>query len=185
MSNIDEALLGKPDPRSVIDYFKYWKDDAIRANLDERRHNYSILISNVVKDFNCGTIIRNSNAFLAKEVIIYGNKKFDRRSTIGTHLYSNLKYVRETEELDLSNSVVVGIDNVAGAVPMETFDWKKIQGDKHLTMIFGQEDIGITEELLKLCHHIVYIKQYGSTRSLNVGTASGIAMFSYCSNHYV
>jgi tRNA G18 (ribose-2'-O)-methylase SpoU len=26
----------------------------------------------------------------------------------------------------------------------------------------------------------VYIKQYGSVRSLNVGTASGIAMYDYC-----
>jgi tRNA G18 (ribose-2'-O)-methylase SpoU len=48
-------------------------------------------------------------------------------------------------------------------------------------MIFGQEQIGIPKKLLDLCDELVYIKQYGSVRSLNVGTASGIAMYDYCS----
>ena len=54
--------------------------------------------------------------------------------------------------------------------------------DRHVVMVFGQEQIGIPQDiLLDLCDDVVYIKQYGSVRSLNVGTASGIAMYDYCS----
>ena len=173
-----------PDKRNVIDYYRYFTTEAIKADLDEKRHNYSVLVSNLLRDFNLGTIIRNANAFLAKDVIIYGRKKYDRRGTVGAHVYSNLKHLKTVEEMDFGDYVVVGIDNNIDAVPIETFDWKKIQGDRHLIMVFGQEDVGIPDELLRVCEHITYITQYGSTRSLNVGTASGIAMFSYCLNQF-
>jgi tRNA G18 (ribose-2'-O)-methylase SpoU len=48
-------------------------------------------------------------------------------------------------------------------------------------MIFGQEQIGIPKEVLDMCDDVVYIRQFGTVRSLNVGTASGIVMYDYCS----
>lgn len=164
--------------RNVIDHYKYWRTDAIVADLDKKRHNFSILISNQFNDFNIGTIIRNANAFLAKEVIIYGRKKYDRRGTVGCHLYSHIKHVKFIEELNFSNSIIIGIDNLKDAKPIENFTWPK----EHIIMAFGQEDIGLPEEILNICHELVYIKQYGSVRSLNVGSASAIAMFAYCQN---
>ena len=164
------------DNRNILDHFKYWTTDAIKADLDQRRHNFSVLISNKFHDFNIGTVVRNSNAFLAKEVLIYGRKQFDRRGAVGTNHYENLKHLREIEELNFSDSVVVGIDNLEGAVPIETLVWPTT----HVILAFGQEDVGLPEEILKICNHLVYIKQYGSVRSLNVGCASSIAMYDYC-----
>lgn len=177
LKEINETL-GIRDLRNVIDVYKYWTDEAIRTNLDEKRHNFSVLVSNEFNDFNLGSVIRNSNAFLAKEVIIFGRKKYDKRGTVGTHFYENFKFVRTIEELVLpSDSIVVGIDNIDQSVPIETWEWPQ---DCHVIMVFGQEQIGLSDELKAICHHFVYIKQYGSVRSLNVGVASGIAMFSYC-----
>lgn len=165
------------DTRNVIDHYKYWKIDAIRADLDLKRHNFSVLISNKFTDFNIGSVIRNANAFLASAVVIYGRRQFDRRGTVGTHLYENLKYVKEVEELSFGDALIVGLDNIDGARPMETFAWP---ADRHVVMAFGQEDIGLPDEFKAICHELVYIKQYGSVRSLNVGCASAIAMYDYC-----
>lgn len=162
------------DQRNVIDYYKYWNTEAIKADLDLKRHDFSVLISNKFKDFNIGSVIRNANAFLAKEVLIYGRKKYDKRGTVGTHLYENLKHVREIEDL-VFDGPVIGIDNVPEAVPMETFEWPQ-----NAVLAFGQEDVGLPDEIKAVCQQFVYISQYGSVRSLNVGVASGIAMFSYC-----
>lgn len=167
------------DTRNVIDYYKYWTVDAIKTNLDTKRHNFSVLISNKFKDFNIGSVIRNANAFLAKEVLIYGKKQFDRRGTVGTHLYENLNHIKSIEELD-DKTPIIGIDNLEGAVPIEDFKWSS----EHFIMAFGQEDIGLPEEILQKCTKLVYIKQYGSIRSLNVGCASAIAMYDYCSKLY-
>lgn len=165
------------DTRNVTDYYKYWTTEAIKADLRTKCHNFSALVVNTIGDFNLGSVIRNANAFTAREVIVYGRKKFDKRGAVGTHLYAELKHVRHVEDLDLGDAVVVGVDNVPGAEPLEEFRWPR---DRHVVMAFGQEQTGLTAEILGLCRHVVYIRQYGSVRSLNVGCASGIAMFDYC-----
>jgi tRNA G18 (ribose-2'-O)-methylase SpoU len=168
----------KPDTRNVLDVYKYWSVDAIRADLDTKRNDFSILITNEFHDFNIGSIIRNANAFLAKEVIIFGRRKFDKRGTVGTHIYENLKHVRFIDDLVLpENSVIVGVDNIPEAVALETFEWPST----HVVLAFGQEQVGLPEEVKAICDRFVYIKQYGSVRSLNVGCASAIAMYDYCS----
>lgn len=169
------------DKRNVVDFYKYWSDDAIRADLDEKRHNFSVLVTNFVRDFNLSAIIRNSNAFLAKEVIIYGSKQYDRRGTIGTHHYTNFKHVKEIGSLDeiARDSILVGIDNIERSIPIEDYKWDY---DKHIIMAFGEESVGLRPEIIERCSQLLYIKQYGSVRSLNVGCASAITMFSYVQN---
>lgn len=170
------------DTRNVIDYYKYWETEAIRSDLNTKRHNFSILITNKFHDFNIGTIIRNSNAFMAQSVLIYGRRQFDKRGTVGAHHYQNIDFLREIEEVVFPEDYcIVAIENDADSVPIETFDWPK---DRHVVMIFGQESTGVPEELKHLAHHKIYIKQYGSTRSLNVGSASAIAMYDYCQKVY-
>jgi tRNA G18 (ribose-2'-O)-methylase SpoU len=171
------------DTRNVIDYYKYWSTEAIKADLDTKRHNFSVLISNVFYDFNAGSVIRNANAFLAKNVYVYGRTRYDRRATVGTHIYSNIKILKEIEQIDeiLDDSTcLIGIDNIPQAKPIETYDWPY---DKHVILAFGQEQVGLPDEIIAKCHDISYITQYGSVRSLNVGCASAIAMYSFMLNY--
>jgi tRNA G18 (ribose-2'-O)-methylase SpoU len=166
----------RDDPRNVTDVYKYWTVDAIKADLRTKHHNFSALVTNQHHDFNIGTVIRNCNAFCGREVIILGRKKYDKRGAVGAYLYTTMKHVRFIDDLDLKDCTVVGVDNLEGAVPIETFQWP----EGHVVMAFGQEQTGLTKEILDRCHHLVYIAQYGSVRSLNVGVASGIAMYDYC-----
>jgi tRNA G18 (ribose-2'-O)-methylase SpoU len=173
---------------NVIDYYKDWETTAILADLNTKRNNFTVIASNLENDFNIATLIRNANAFMASQVWIYGKKQYDRRGTVGTHHYTNFKHVKTIDDIYQSlgelkalhnNSIkIIGIDNVEDAEEISTFSWSKHQ---HTVMIFGQEKNGIPTELLDICDDIVYIPQYGSVRSLNVGTASGIAMYDYCS----
>ena len=179
--NLESRTRVPEDNRNVIQHYKYWETEAIKADLDTKRHNYSILCSNLGNDFNIATVIRNSNAFMAERVMIYGSKRYDKRGTVGTHNYSRIVHYPENalESIvdDLRDFHIVAVDNIPRAVPIETYAWPT---DKHVVMIFGQEQIGIPQCLLDIAHDVVYISQYGSVRSLNVGTASGIAMYDYC-----
>lgn len=173
-------LTEREDKRNVADFYRYWTEDAIKADLREKAHNFSVLITNQFKDFNIGTVIRNANAFCAERVIIYGSRQYDKRGTVGAHLYTNLERVNFTDDLEEylpADRLMVGIDNINGAEPIETFEWPK---DKHVVLVLGEESCGLTAEMIARCDKMVYIKQYGSVRSLNVGTASGIAMYDYC-----
>lgn len=165
--------------KNVVDYYAYWETEAIKADLDSKRFNYSILCSNLMYDMNLGTVIRNANAFLASEVIIYGRKRWDRRAAVGTQNYTHFKHVREENELnDLIDEfdVIIGIDNLDNSKDISNHDWNS---EKKTLICFGQEQVGLPDEVLNVCHELLYIKQYGSVRSLNVGVASGITMYDY------
>ena len=169
------------ETRNIIDHYHYWNHDAILADLDSRRHNFSVLCSNLYNDFNISTVVRNANAFLTREVIIYGSKQWDRRGAVGTHNYNRMRYFKE-DQLDalldyVSEYHVVSVDNVDRSVDISEFSWRE---DQHTLLVFGQEQVGVPPALLESSESVVYIPQYGSVRSLNVGTASGIAMYQYC-----
>ena len=178
------------ETRNIIDHYHYWKHDAILADLDAKRHNFSVLCSNLHNDFNIATVIRNANAFLAKRVILYGSKQYDRRGTVGTHNYTRFIHAKTLEDLKATlqnlddehkGITLVGIDNIYNSYPIESYEWRK---DTHYVLALGQEQLGLPDEVKKMCDKYLYIKQYGSVRSLNVGTASGIAMYSLVSNVY-
>lgn len=170
MSDINKA---EPDNRNILDVYKYWSNEAIKADLDTKRNDFGVLIANVQYDFNIGSVIRNANAFLAKRVYVYGKKQWDRRGAVGTHNYLHIDYIKTLDHLD--EYEWVGIDNVTGAVPLDTFEWPK-----NSLMIFGQEQTGLPSDILNRCKKVTYIRQFGSVRSLNVGCASAIAMYDYC-----
>jgi len=176
------SLPSKPkteDGRNIIDYYWYWKQEDILAHLNERRLPYAVMVSNLFNDFNISTVIRNCNAFVAKETYYYGKKRFDKRGAVGMHLYERIRWIPTEEELDsIQGYTWVGVDNVPGATPIDEYEWPT-----NALIVFGQEQVGVPPELLKRCKDVVYIRQYGATRSLNIGCASAIAMQSYCTQH--
>ena len=167
---------------NVTDEYKSWNVEDIRQDLRAKAHPFAVLMEHWKGDFNISTMIRNANAFNASEVFYIGKKRFDRRGTVGSHHYVDLSHLNDFEELlKLKEKYVfVGLDNnVECCVPMETFDWPK-----NALMIFGEEGEGISPLLLKHCDYCVNIAQFGSVRSLNVGTSSGIAMYDWILKSY-
>jgi tRNA G18 (ribose-2'-O)-methylase SpoU len=50
-------------------------------------------------------------------------------------------------------------------------------------LLFGQEGPGLSEAARAACDQLFSIAQYGSTRSINAGVASGIAMHAWIRAH--
>ena len=53
----------------------------------------------------------------------------------------------------------------------------KTKLSKNSILVFGSESDGISQELLDRSDQAFYIEQLGSTRSINVGCASAVAMY--------
>ena len=88
----DEQLLAEGDRRNVVDRYRYWSMEAIVADLDSRRHDFHVAIENWQHDFNIGTIVRSANAFLAAEVHIVGNRRWNRRGAMVTDRYQHVRH---------------------------------------------------------------------------------------------
>lgn len=159
--------------RNLVDEFKELPEDKIKETLQSRSFPFAVCFENWCNDFNLASGFRNANAFNAKELFYVGDKKFDRRGMCGVHNYMDIKFLPTIEELIALKSkyTFIGVDNYEGAKPLDDYQWKPDS-----LIIFGSEHVGITPGMLELCDELVYIKQYGSIRSLNAATASGIIM---------
>ena len=175
---LDPELLAQGDSRNIVDQYRYWSVDAIVADLDERRHSFHVAVENWEHDFNIGSIVRNANAFMAKAVHIVGKRRWNRRGAMVTDRYQHVHHHVDvasfaqwarSEELAL-----IGIDNIPGSVPIES-----VVLPRRCVLVFGQEGPGLSPEMQDCVDTICAITQYGSTRSINAGVASGIAMYAW------
>ncbi|MEU8132076.1 TrmH family RNA methyltransferase [Streptodolium elevatio] len=178
----DPELLAEGDRRNVVDHYRYWTHEAIVADLDTRRHDFHIAIENWQHDLNIGSVVRTANAFLAREVHIVGKRRWNRRGAMVTDRYQHVRHhpgVADLAEWAKSEDLpVIGIDNLPGAVPLETTVLPR-----RCVLLFGQEGPGLTEEAWAASSLVCSIAQFGSTRSINAGAAAAIAMHSWVVRH--
>ncbi len=178
----DPELLEHGDRRNVVDRYRYWRREAVVADLDLRRHPFHVAIENWQHDFNIGTVVRNANAFLAAEVHIVGLRRWNRRGAMVTDRYQHVRHHPGIDEFTAwaaeAGLPIIGIDNLPGSRPMES-----VTLPRECVLIFGQEGPGLSAAARAACSELFSIAQYGSTRSINAGVASGIAMHSWVRAH--
>lgn len=171
-----------PDTRNVVDKYKGMPVEAIIADLDTARSGLEIAVENLERDFNMGTIIRNANAFNVQTVHIIGRRQWNKRGAMKTDAYLHLRYHASVEafahEMKAANRVIIAMDIVKGARPLDAAPLPR-----NTVLVFGTEGSGLSEELRAQAHQVVMIEQFGSTRSVNVGVASGIAMYAWMQQH--
>src|SRR3712207_8699695 len=96
----DPELLAHGDRRNVVDRYRYWRREAVVADLDRRRHPFHVAIENWQHDFNIGTVVRNANAFLAAEVHIVGRSE-EHTSELQSRQYLVCRLLLEKKKYSL------------------------------------------------------------------------------------
>ena len=174
----DPDLLERGEARNVVDAYRYWRREAIVADIDRRRHRLHVAIENFGNDANIGAVVRTANAFAVDTVHIVGRRRWNRRGAMVTDRYQRLVHHDTTEDLLVfargAGITVVAVDNVGGAVRLE-----ETTLPRDCLLVFGQEGPGISEAARRGAAVTVSIAQFGSTRSINAGAAAGIAMHAW------
>lgn len=179
---LDPELLRHGDRRNVVDRYRYWSRAAIVADLDRQRHPFHVAIENWQHDFNIGAVVRNANAFLVAEVHIVGRRRWNRRGAMVTDRYQHLRHHDSIDELvewcREADLALIGIDNLPGSRSIGDADLPR-----RAVLLFGQEGPGLSAAARAACADVLHIPQWGSTRSINAGVASGIAMWEWVRRH--
>jgi tRNA G18 (ribose-2'-O)-methylase SpoU len=179
---LDPDLLAQGDRRNVVDRYRYWHVEAIVADLDRRRHPYHVAVENWQHDRNIGAVVRNANAFLAAGVHIVGRRRWNRRGAMVTERYQHVEHHADVGALASwsrdQDLTIVGVDNLPGAV-----DIREAVLPRRCVLLFGQEGPGLSEAARAAAGVVLSIPQFGSTRSINAGVASGIAMYEWIRRH--
>jgi tRNA G18 (ribose-2'-O)-methylase SpoU len=183
----DQELLRLGDTRNVVDSYRYWSMEAIVADLDSKRHKFHVAIENWQHDLNIGSIVRTANAFLAAQVHIIGNRRWNRRGAMVTDRYQHILHHRNVDEfVEWAKTAdggkplpIIAIDNTPGCKQLESYKLPKA-----CVLLFGQEGPGLTDEAIAASKDVVEITQYGSTRSINASAAAAITMYQWIIQHH-
>ncbi len=179
---LDPDLLANGDRRNVVERYRYWRVEAIVADLDARRHPFHVAIENWTSDRNIGAVVRNANAFLAAAVHLVGRRRWNKRGAMVTDRYQHVLHHRTLTDLagwaGSRRLPLIGIDNLPGSMPIDSAELPTA-----CVLLFGQEGPGLSDEARHRVVRVLSIRQYGSTRSINAGVASGVAMHEWCRRH--
>ena len=164
------AYLASPGGRPATRF------ELTRATADEA------VFENLAHDFNIGSVVRTANAFNAASVRVVGRRRWNRRGAMVTDRYLHVEHHDDSRALAAWAAAeelpLIGVDNLPGSVPLETFDLPRA-----CVLLFGQEGSGLSDGARDACDATVSITQYGSTRSINVGAAAAIAMHAWVRRH--
>ena len=139
-------------------------------------------ILNLAGDLNVGMIMRTACIMGAERLIIFGRRRYDKRSTVGAQNYIPVARIAglnddltfDVEAFDATmlrwNYQPVFIET--GGNSIDATDWKSISPKPCL--VFGNEGQGIPDYIMR-DYMRVSIDQRGVLRSLNVAVAAGIA----------
>lgn len=175
---VAEHITPHNDSRNVLDEFKSLPHDDIVNQLDIRGVSLEVAIENSLRDYNLGAIVRAANAFGIRTVHIIGRRQWNKRGAMMTDKYLTIKYHATVDEFSRAmiheNKTVYALENNVKSESL--FDTEL---PDNLVWVFGQEGPGVSAELLAVSQKAVHIPQLGSTRSMNVAVAAGIAMYEW------
>ncbi len=178
----DRELLAGGDRRNVLDRYRYYSVDAVRADLATRRHPVHVAVENFQHDLNIGSVVRTANAVNAAGVHVVGRRRWNRRGAMVTDAYLDVHHHPDADALATwareCRLPLLALDTGPDAVPLETYDLPRA-----CVLVLGQEGPGLTPEARAAAAAVLQISQFGSTRSLNAGAAAAIALHAWVRRH--
>ena len=132
---------------------------------------------------NLGSLFRSADAFGVDRIFLYQmqdllhSKRLRRtsRSTEDRIPSIHLSSLPELHSLfDKEKFILVAIELTSGSKSLATFEPIP---NKTVVLIVGNENFGISEELLALADLHLHIDMYGHNSSMNVAVATGIALY--------
>ena len=165
----------EPKYKNVHEFLQTLTVDEIKDYCKRNTIPHALAMVHINGDFNLGTVVRNANFFgFEKVYYIGGGRQYDRRSTVGTHIYTPMEYYKTEDEFFAAIEGHYDPIAVENNINYDCHNYHTFDYPDRSVLIFGEEQQGLSDYMLTKCKGIVTIPSDGSVRSLNVGTASGI-----------
>ncbi|CAN6353708.1 unnamed protein product, partial [Urochloa humidicola] len=136
-----------------------------------------VVVHNVAKRHNVGTLARSATAFGVAEVVVVGRRDV---SAFGSHGATSHLRFRHFTSLALARAYlkdergcdICGVEITEDAQPVTAHPFRR-----STAFLFGNEGTGLSQKECEICDFFVYIPQYGcGTASLNVTVAASIVL---------
>ena len=158
--------------RKTVDEFKQAKKIPVVVVLDEIRSMN-----------NVGSVFRTADSFLVEAIYLCGYTPTPphrdiQKTALGATETVTWKHVDTTllaiQELKEKGYRIWAVEQVHGSKMLHTFTWNR---DEKMAFVFGNEVMGVKEEVIAVCDGVVEIPQLGSKHSLNISVSAGIVLW--------
>lgn len=173
---------------NVIERYKRSAAEEVRADLQSKRGKAVLVLENLDYNINIGSGIRAANAFLAKETYVVGRRKVDSRSAVGATHYERAFHADTFDEvfqkLKADGYEIWAMENVTDGVHTPE-NLALIPIPEKVAFVLGNESDGLRLETCQNCDRLIYVKQFGAIRSLNVAQTCAVCLYAYSVQHYL
>lgn len=152
------------------------------TNFQEKTFPVTVVCDNVTNAPNLGSLFRICDAFGVKELVLCGKdislgRKMTKtsRATENVVKHKTQEHILEVvSELKSNNYYIVALEITTSSESIHKFSFPN---NLPIALIVGDENFGVSEDILKLCNAIVHIPMYGQNSSMNVVQATNIALY--------
>ncbi|MBA0749608.1 hypothetical protein Gogos_003511 [Gossypium gossypioides] len=135
-----------------------------------------VVVHNIAKRHNVGTLARSATAFGVTELILVGRRDFNAFGSHGSTSHLRFRHFHSLTDARLflkeKDCDICGVEITEDAVSIIDHPFKK-----STAFLLGNEGTGLSAKECEICDFFVYIPQYGGgTASLNVTVAASIVL---------
>lgn len=157
----------------------------VKEILNEVRFPVDVAIWHTDNYYNFGAIVRNCHNFLVRGIhaieVAPDSGLMYEKATMGTHKFENIYQHSLDEFLKFAEGrPLIAFERRYDLV---SEDLRFFRYPENPILLFGNEKVGIPDELLKRADHIVSIPQFGIHNDMNLSVAVGIAIYDWTSKN--
>ena len=141
-----------------------------------------VVLDNIRSVYNVGSVFRTADAFLVKAICICGYSPTpEHRQMAKTALGATdtVDWIQYPSALDAVNELrsngykIYAVEQAEGSISLANCGL----GQESVAVVFGNEVVGVQDEVLKACDGAIEIPQLGMKHSLNIAVAAGVVLW--------
>ncbi|XP_019180856.1 PREDICTED: uncharacterized protein LOC109175928 [Ipomoea nil] len=143
---------------------------------NEKKIESYVVVHNIAKRHNVGTLARSATAFGVSELILVGRRDFNAFGSHGSTSHVRFRHFHSLSDaknfLKERDCDICGVEITENAMAVNQHPFKR-----STAFLLGNEGTGLSAKECEICDFFVYIPQYGcGTASLNVTVAASIVL---------
>lgn len=152
------------------------------TNFKQKTFPITLVCDNVTNAPNIGSIFRISDAFGIEKLVLCGDPiPFGRKMTKTSRATEKvIDFKIETSAIDVvkhyqkKDCHIISLEITNSSEPIHNVTFSS---EKPIVLVVGDENFGVSENILQLSDKILHINMFGKNSSMNVVQATNIALY--------
>lgn len=165
-----------------VNFSKGMQLDHYASKFKKQTFPITVICENVTNAPNIGSLFRTADAFGVEQLIFCGQNIPMGRKTSKTSRATEKSVphsivddaLQVVSDLKSKNFQIIALEITSDSVPLNEF---KLNKNKPIALVIGDENFGISESILKLSDHVIHIDMYGQNSSMNVVQATSVTLY--------